>query len=144
MRWYSHPIGRPVLPSNLRCYTNGLWETLDQARAVMAKLAYQRVERTCNKHLVPTSYGFDVSHFRTYGEISYEAALASFIEREFHGPDLLTKPYMLLWSRPILRAEFRYLQRSSMQYHFDRRVQLKRSTRSRHGYLLPYPHVYIE
>lgn len=130
-----------IEPQLLYC---GGREMLDQAQAGMERLAYKRVDRTRNEYLVPASYGFGVAYFRTYREVSYGATLAAFPELEFHGPSLIIKPDMLLWSRPIIRGEFRYLQRSSTQYYFDRMVRFERRARSRHRYLVPYPHLEIE
>ncbi|CAN8073751.1 unnamed protein product, partial [Agarophyton chilense] len=90
-------------------------ESLDKARAAMAALAYQRLERSRFDHLVPPGYGFDVAYYRTYGEVSYGDNLAAFTEAEFRGPGFPLREDMLQWSRPILRAEFRYLQRQFTQ-----------------------------
>lgn len=93
-------------------------EIFGLGRAGMVNLAYQRVERTWNEHLVPPLYGFSVSHFRTYREVFCRAALASFTGQEFHGPDLVIKPNLLQWNRPILTADRRYFQRFSTHEHF--------------------------
>lgn len=110
----------------------------------MGQLAYQCVARARNEHLLMASYRFDVLHFRTYGEVSYRAALVAFPEHEFRRNQLRTRASMFMCSRSLFRAEFLYIRRSMTHYAFDRRVRFGRTSQSRFGSRIPYPHVEVE
>ena len=120
------------------------YESLDESRAAMARIAYFRMKRAHNPpELVPPEYGFDLSRYRTYGEISYGANLALFDPTQIN----LASPIpadILLWGRPILRAEFRYLRRPTGEGTYSDRIRMERKARSRFGFFVPYTNIEIE
>lgn len=117
-------------------------ETIAKAQAAMARIAYQRQHRVASDEPIPLEYQFDIGTFRTRGEMSYGRELASLDVTPWHGQ---MRPYdtALCWTRPILRAEFRYLRKSS-RYQFFQAIRFERRCRSRYGYLVPYQNVEIE
>lgn len=44
---------------------------MELVRSDMARLAYKGLRRVRGEHRIPLAYGFDVSNYRTYGEVAY-------------------------------------------------------------------------
>ncbi|PXF40140.1 hypothetical protein BWQ96_10156 [Gracilariopsis chorda] len=113
-------------------------ETRQYARSELARIGYARHFRAPNEHPVPVQYRFDVAFYRTFGEVGYGDRLANVLDELDRFADVV-QPYqdLILWARPILRAEFRYLRRPSRSTYLEG-LRFERKWRSRFGIMAPY------
>lgn len=118
-------------------------ESLDQARADMMMIAHKRLGRVHGEVSVPPEYDLDVARYRTLREVVYDDYLAVFLVHEFVDPSIEIIRQMLCYTRPIIRAEFQYLRRSS-HGDFFQLMHLELQLPSLHGFLIPYPNVKVK
>ena len=140
-------VYRFAVPDNLLLYRSPA-ERKDPslARQAYVKLLFQRMGRTIGRELVPeptqNEFILDTWMFRTEGESSYGANLMAFNADRYRGSPTVSQD-CLLWERPVLRAEFRYLRKRDNTVFWDM-LRWERRARSRHGYLLAYQMIEVD
>ena len=87
-----------------------------EVRVAFTKLVYQRFHRFPGTTLVPEEYGFDFHPYRTRGEELYGERLVAILQDadQWRGSPQPCDA-ALRFSRPIFRAEFRFLRRYTMK-----------------------------
>lgn len=81
---------------------------MTEVRGAKALVAYQRLFRTPGEDMVPPDYGFDFHLFRTRLEVRYMERLGQTTGHIWaHVGVLRLLRELILWARPIGRAEFR-------------------------------------
>ena len=112
-------------------------------RSRFAKLCYQRFFRNPGRSPVPSSLDLDVHWFRTESEVEYGYHLAELDIGQWLGQ---YRPCLaaLCFTRPILRAEFRYVRKYEVAPDYWERVKWERRSRARHGYYIPLQYIEVD
>ena len=116
---------------------------LAEARAAFIRTAFMRMRRSPCRELIPVEYGLDQWSYRTTGEARYGEVLCSILQMSKDWTDDWRPDQSLLgFTRPLLRAEFRFMRRHDSD--FWRQLKWERRFRSRSGFLVPYQMVEVE
>ncbi|KAI0562882.1 hypothetical protein FGB62_50g12 [Gracilaria domingensis] len=114
----------------------------EEAHVNFVMVAYKRQGRAPFQFLITPGMDYHVAFYRTRGEISYCDRLAEL--ETFAWPGMpVARQEAMCWTRPILRAEFRYLPRCSRSNVPQNLIRHERQSRSQFGYFAPYQNVKI-
>lgn len=112
-------------------------ESHNAARVEMVLIAHLRMYLTYSERRIPTKFQFDISFYRTLGEIQYGenlARLAGVVERQEKMTD---HQDLLCWKSPLLHAQFCYITGQPLSDFLQNLIHSERCAHSRRGYLVP-------
>ncbi|PXF47025.1 hypothetical protein BWQ96_03215 [Gracilariopsis chorda] len=119
------------------------WESAVTAHAAFVRVAHLRQRRAPFEFPIREEQTFDVLMYRNRGEMGYCDRLAD-LETFAWGNVPVARQEALCWVRPILRAEFRFLPRTTRSAFLQDFIRDERRWRARFGYFVPYQNTEIE